>query len=260
MRTRANTSATRPAVTVTAPARSRWRCAISALDSGRARRAATSATTPTGTLTKRIQRQLKKSVRMPPKSAPAEAPADGHGAPDPQCPGAGRALGERRRQDGQGGGRQDGGSQALQGPGADQPGLALRHAAEQARHGEDGQAHHEDPPPTEQVGCSAAEKEEPGEGQRVGVDDPLEVRGAEVQVALDGREGDVDDGGVEHDHELADADDAEDDPRRDVPARFEFDCDAAPGVGGHDLPLHSAFRSVRPRCQPTSAGLRLFPP
>ena len=75
MRTRANTSATRPAVTVTAPARSRWRCAISACDSGRARRAATSATAPTGTLTNRIQRQLKKSVKMPPKSAPADAPA-----------------------------------------------------------------------------------------------------------------------------------------------------------------------------------------
>ena len=87
------------------------------------------------------------------------------GAPHSQCPGAGRTLGERRGQNGQGRRGEDGGAETLQRPGADQPGLALGHASEEAGDGEHGQAHHEDPPSAEQVGRPAAEKEEPGESQ-----------------------------------------------------------------------------------------------
>ncbi len=50
----------------------------------------------------------------------------------------------------------------------------------------------------------------PPKVERVGGDHPLEVGRAEAQVLLDGRQGDVDDGDVEHDHELGQADDPQD--------------------------------------------------
>jgi hypothetical protein len=41
---------------------------------------------------------------------------------------------------------------------------------------------HEDAPAAEQVGRAAAEEQEAGEGQRVGVDHPLQVDGREAEV------------------------------------------------------------------------------
>ena len=44
--------------------------------------------------------------------------------------------------------------------------------------GEEEEAEHEDPPPAEEVGGASAEEQEASEGQGVGVDDPLQARGA----------------------------------------------------------------------------------
>ena len=52
-------------------------------------------------------------------------------------------------------------------------------------------------PAAEQVGGAAAEQQEAGEGQRVGVDDPLQARGREVRPCADRRQRDVDDRDVE---------------------------------------------------------------
>ena len=64
----------------------------------------------------------------------------------------------------------------------------------------------------DQIARAAAEQQKATEDERVGVDDPLEVRLAQAQIGLDGREGDVDDRRVEDDHELREADQDEDDP------------------------------------------------
>jgi hypothetical protein len=74
----------------------------------------------------------------------------------------------------------------------------------------------EDALAAEQIAGAAAEEQEAAEGQRVGVDDPLQVALGHVQVGLDRRQGDVHDRRVEDDHELRQADEAEDEPGVDV--------------------------------------------
>ena len=58
----------------------------------------------------------------------------------------------------------------------------------------------------EDVRRAAAEQQEAAEQQRVGVDDPLQVGLAEVQILLDRRQRDVHDRRVEDHHELGEAD------------------------------------------------------
>ena len=87
---------------------------------------------------------------------------------------------------------------------------ATAHSADAG--GERRDAGEEDGSTTEEVAEAAAEEEEAAEGDQVGVDDPGEVGLAHVQVGLDGREGHGDDGRVEHDHELREADDCERQP------------------------------------------------
>ena len=61
----------------------------------------------------------------------------------------------------------------------------------------------------EQVAGPAAEQQQAAEGQGIGIDDPLKVAAGEAERALDVRQGHVDDGRVEHDHELCRRDDGE---------------------------------------------------
>ena len=89
-------------------------------------------------------------------------------------------------------------------------GLVRGEAAEQAGRGEQAEADQEDAPAPEQVGQPAAEQEQAAEGQGVGGHHPLEAGGAEVEVVLDGGQGDVHDRHVEDDHELGQADHDED--------------------------------------------------
>jgi hypothetical protein len=66
--------------------------------------------------------------------------------------------------------------------------------------------------PAEQVGEPAAEQQQRTESQGVRRDDPLPVVGAEPEVGLGRGQGDVHDSGVEDDHQLCYADDAQDRP------------------------------------------------
>ena len=86
-----------------------------------------------------------------------------------------------------------------------QPALVARPQSERGDR-EDDEADDEDPPAAEQVGELAAREHQDAEGERVAVDDPFELRDADVQVALDRRQRDVHDRVVEHDHEQAERD------------------------------------------------------
>ena len=68
------------------------------------------------------------------------------------------------------------------------------------------EADHEDAPPAEHVGELAAGEQQDAEGQRVAVDDPLELRDRDAEVVADRRQRDVHDRVVEHDHEEAEGD------------------------------------------------------
>ena len=74
---------------------------------------------------------------------------------------------------------------------------------------EDQQPGDEDPAAPEQVAGPAAEQQQPAERHRVGVDHPLQVGPGEAERGLDVRQGDGDDGQVEHDHELGRRDDGQ---------------------------------------------------
>jgi hypothetical protein len=60
--------------------------------------------------------------------------------------------------------------------------------------------------PSEEIGSSTPEQQKAAEHERVGIDDPLQARGREVQAALDRRQRHVHDRCFQDDHELRDAD------------------------------------------------------
>jgi hypothetical protein len=126
---------------------------------------------------------------------------DGAGQTGKPRPGADRTHpvlgGERRLQDRQRPGRQQGGADSLQGPGRDQEADARGEPAQQRRQREPRHADDEDPAPAEAVAKRSAEQDERGERQRIGVDRPLQRGGARVELLADAREGDVDDGAVD---------------------------------------------------------------
>ena len=119
----------------------------------------------------------------------------------------------------------------------------------------------------EEVGEPAAEQQEAGEREHVTVHDPLQACGAVVQVAADGRKGDVHDRHVKHDHELAQADDREDQAvgrlgRSDRAARWEC-CAASVGcgclLGLRELLLAQGNVFRQRSCQPRSNGAAEVP-
>ena len=138
---------------------------------------------------------------------PAEQDARGAAGPRDRAPDAERlvALGTLvpvRGDDRQGGRRDDRRAEALEGAGDDQEDVRGRQAAGQRGEREEHEAADEHPPAPEQVGEPSAEQQEAAEEEGVGVDDPGEVVLAELEVAADRREGDVDDRGVDDDQEL----------------------------------------------------------
>ena len=75
VRTMAKVSSTRPAVTLRAPATSKWRSPATArVLSGMKRIAPTAPRMPTGTSMKRIHSQPSSSVSTPPSSTPVDPP------------------------------------------------------------------------------------------------------------------------------------------------------------------------------------------
>jgi hypothetical protein len=136
----------------------------------------------------------------------------GDRAPDAHRAGAIPALGEGGGDDRQRRGGDQGGAEALHAARDDQHLTRVGESVGGRRRAEERDADQEQLAAADEVGGAAAEEQETTEHQRVGVDDPLQLLGGQVQVLLDRRQGDIDDRRVEHDHELGEADDDEGGP------------------------------------------------
>src|ERR687898_638054 len=167
----AYTSSERPAVTLTAPALSKWRVADSERLSPITLGANAATTSATGTLIHSTHSQPRPSVRMPPNNTPAAPPAP---ATAPHAPSA------LLRSD---------------------PSLKVVVMIERAD-GDEQEPGEEHAPAPEQVCHPSAEQQEAAEGEHVGVDDPGEVLLGEVEALADRGQSHVDDRGVQHDYEL----------------------------------------------------------
>ena len=99
------------------------------------------------------------------------------------CHGAGAfpACGERRRQQGERGGRDDGRADSLECPGGDQPRVAGGGSDQEGREGEDGETADEHAAAAQDVPEAGAEQQQSAEHQRVGVLDPGQSGGRKVQ-------------------------------------------------------------------------------
>jgi hypothetical protein len=167
-----------------------------------------------------------RAPREVPQQYPARHRADRHGEPGHGRPDADRRrplarVGEHVVEDRQRGGVDQRGGHAHRGAGGDELAAGLRERGADGRQAEQRQPQLQEPPPAEAVAEVAAEQQQPGEAERVRVDDPLQGLGRRVQVAADRRQRDVDDH-VVHDHEQ----DAEAEHRQDPPpavvARFHL--------------------------------------
>src|SRR6201999_1039230 len=103
------------------------------------------------------------------------------------------------------GGREQRREAALQRPGGHEHAERLRETAERRCRGEADEPGDERPFTTEQVAELAAEQQQTAEREGVRRDRPLAALGREAERPLRGRQRDVDDRCVEHDHDLATA-------------------------------------------------------
>ena len=117
---------------------------------------------------------------------------------------------EGARQCGEGGWRHHGRPDALGKAGGDEQRAGVGETAEQRRTRENDQAGDQNAAAAEQVGHAAAEEQETAVGEDVAVDHPLQALLTEAEIALDRRQGDVEDRGVEDVHELDDAEQQQD--------------------------------------------------
>ena len=179
-----------------------------------------------------VDEQHPAPVQQVGQDAPGED-ADGRPAGGGRGPGAQRPaplgwLKEPDRQEAQRGGGQDGTADALGRPGGDEPGAGLSQSAQQAAEGEKSEPQHEHPPAAEQIARPPSQHQQPGEGEGVGVDDPLLAGHRQTQVMAHLRQGHVDDGHIQHHHELRHAADSQDGPawhpRRNLAAGASLRC------------------------------------
>ena len=148
---------------------------------------------------------------------PAEHQADRAAGADDRAVDAERLaallrVAERRGQDRQGGGREQRAERALGGACRHQHAEAGGRPADGRRGGEAERAGQERDLAPDQVAQPPAEQQQAAERQRVGGHHPLPVHGGEAQGPLRGRQRDVHDRGVQHDHELGEGDGAQDQP------------------------------------------------
>ena len=146
-------------------------------------------------------------VSRPPATRPTAAPAPLIAATTSHGPVAGRPFGEvggHQRQRSRGDQRP---ARPLEGPGRQQPRLGGGEAADKRGGREQQQPGHEDAAAAQQVAGSSAQQQQASEAEGIGGDDPLQAVAREPEGALNMRQSDVDDGGVEHHHELGGGDD-----------------------------------------------------
>ena len=165
-----------------------------------------------GVLTSSVQRQLRYSVSAPPAIRPMAPPAPEMAPYTPNAFARSLRLGEGRGDQGEHGRGEDGGEDALQGTGAEQPAGVLRRAAEGGCGGEAEQPDEERALAADEVSDSAAEQEQAAEREGVSGEGPLPRGVADVQRGLGVGEGDVHDRRIKDDHQLGDADDGEREP------------------------------------------------
>ena len=212
-----------------------------------------------GTLMKKIQCQLSAWVSAPPTSRPMAPPAEATKAYDAHGPGPlpgpvkmvtrmPRMVERRQRRPRPWTNRAD-----------DELDLGVGQAAEDRRHGEQSHAGQEDLLRPDEVTHPAGQQEESAEGDQVGVDDPGQRRCGEVQVPLDRRQRDVHHRCVEHDHELADAEDHQGDPAPAVAVAPLLD-DRPPRGGERLSPgAHLGWNAPRRALFPWRSGAGHFP-
>ena len=143
---------------------------------------------------------------------PDRTASSGDGAVDAEGLAALGRVGERHGERGQRSGREHRAERTLDRAARQQHAEADGRASQRRRGGE---AHHADdqhPLAPKHVREPAAEQQQPAEGQRIGGHHPLPVRIGERQVMLGGRQRDVHHGGVQHHHQLGQADNAQDQP------------------------------------------------
>ncbi len=131
--------------------------------------------------------------------------SDGDGKAADAAPGAERECAAFRRNGG-GEDRQrqrndEGTAHTLQSAGNDEHLDRRRHRCQSGADREDAKADDEHSPPAEAVAERSAGEEQDGEGEGVGVHDPLQLREAGVEIGTDDGEGGDDDEVVEHRHE-----------------------------------------------------------
>ena len=172
----------------------------------------------------------------------AEEGSDGDGnpaQPGPRSDRRGPVIGiEGRLEDGEAPGHEQRRAASLQRSGRDEQGGRLRERAQHRGRREPHHADDEGAPPAEAVAERAAEEQEGGECQGVGVDDPLQIREARAEIVGDPRQGEVDHGGVDR-REAGSQHGGEQNPpagRRGIPE-----------VGCH-VPAQWKFGTTRPRC------------
>jgi hypothetical protein len=137
----------------------------------------------------------------------AERQAEGADrAPDADRGGPLPRVGERRRDDRQGGGHQHRRAEALHRPGGDQHPGAAREPGRQRGQREDGQADEEHPAPADQVRDPAADEQQAAEYEQVAAHDPLKAADRYVQAVLDRRQRHVDHVVIKVSHERCEAD------------------------------------------------------
>ncbi len=140
---------------------------------------------------------------------PAEQRPDGHCQAGHRSPHAERdaavLAAEGVRQQRQRYREHDRPADSLQGAGQLQHHRADGKTAQDRREGENGQAGQVQPATAEHVGQAARRQQERRQGQRIGVDDPLQVGEARIQRPLDIRQGHVHDRDVQQQHEGAQA-------------------------------------------------------
>ncbi len=139
-------------------------------------------------------------------------------------------LGEGGRQERERGGCGQGRARALERPGGQERPRRRCQPAEERADRKDGDAEEEDAAATEEVARPGPEKQESAEGEDVGVEHPRQRVRRESEVLLDVGKGDVDDRGVEHDHQLGCEDDGQEQRAMRRATRTSLTCDfGSPG-------------------------------
>ena len=204
-RTRPNVSAARPAAHWSAPATSIGGWSSPRSPSGTTRATSSSVTSTSGTFSAKIQRHEAVSTSWPPISGPMTTPMAPQAVHEPTAlPRSSRgntititasAAGDTQRP-----------ADALERPGQHQDLDRGRDRAQERGHAEADQPGREHPPLAQDVAQRAADQDQRGQRDQVGVGRPLLAGEAAAEVLADGREGHVDHRRVHgHDRRAQDA-------------------------------------------------------